>query len=205
MRSPFGIRKKLHDLGERLSVSSGMASGSPGAQRLQQKLGSGPQARDFYKNRVFDHVRPHMFEYLARRREVFLATSDSHGDLDCSVKMGVPGFVRVLDPKTVAIPLYAGNGVHSSLGNLSENPRAGLCFFSPQEEILGFQINGSTEIVESGDIAATAYRPAELDDERRFAVRWLIVHVREAYARCNRHRVLVDDEAAEGPEEAPPP
>ncbi len=195
MGSPFGVRKKLRELQAQINRTAGMASGSAGAQRLQKKFDSGPQARDFYKNRVYDHVRPHMFEYIARRREVFLASADSHGDADCSVKMGRPGFMRVLDEKTLAMPLYSGNGVHASLGNISENAQIGLCFYSPEEEFIAYQVNGRADIVERSELAARNLVVPDLEDEGRHAVRWLIVRVRETFARCNRHRIFVDEDA----------
>ncbi|HMA90352.1 MAG TPA: pyridoxamine 5'-phosphate oxidase family protein, partial [Burkholderiales bacterium] len=41
----------------------------------------------------------------------FLATADAEGRPDCSHKGGLPGFVRVLDPRTLAFPSYDGNGM----------------------------------------------------------------------------------------------
>jgi uncharacterized protein len=57
-----------------------------------------------------------------------LATADADGWPDCSYKGGVPGFVQVIDAKTLVFPSYDGNGMFRSLGNLSINPRVGLLF-----------------------------------------------------------------------------
>jgi len=58
----------------------------------------------------------------------FLATADAEGWPDCSYKGGLPGFVRVLDEKTVAFPSYDGNGMFRSLGNVLVNPKVALLF-----------------------------------------------------------------------------
>src|SRR5512135_2298037 len=66
--------------------------------------------------------------FIARQPLCFLATADSEGQPDVSYKGGEPGFVRVLDPTTLAWPSYDGNGQFRSLGNLSVNPRVALLF-----------------------------------------------------------------------------
>ena len=58
----------------------------------------------------------------------FLATSDADGQPQCSYKGGEPGFVRVLDERTLCFPVYDGNGMYLSLGNLHVNPKVGLLF-----------------------------------------------------------------------------
>jgi predicted pyridoxine 5'-phosphate oxidase superfamily flavin-nucleotide-binding protein len=58
----------------------------------------------------------------------FLATADELGRPTCSYKGGDPGFVRVLDERTLAFPNYDGNGMYLSMGNLTRNPEVGLLF-----------------------------------------------------------------------------
>ena len=57
----------------------------------------------------------------------FLATADAQGRPNCSYKGGEPGFVRVLDERTIAFPSYDGNGMFMSFGNVLVNPRSGCC------------------------------------------------------------------------------
>src|SRR5208337_1817106 len=49
---------------------------------------------------------------------------------ECSYKGGLPGFVRILDDRTLAFPDYDGNGMFRSLGNILANPRIGLLFIN---------------------------------------------------------------------------
>ena len=58
----------------------------------------------------------------------FLATADEHGMPQCSYKGGDPGFVRVVDERTLAFPNYDGNGMYLSIGNLLATRRSGLLF-----------------------------------------------------------------------------
>jgi uncharacterized protein len=60
----------------------------------------------------------------------FLATADADGRPQCSYKGGEPGFVRVLDERTVVFPNYDGNGMYLSAGNVRVNPHVGLLFIS---------------------------------------------------------------------------
>src|SRR5947199_1713708 len=58
----------------------------------------------------------------------FLATADAEGQPDVSYKGGMPGFVQILDDRTLAFPDYDGNGMFKSLGNILANPKVGLLF-----------------------------------------------------------------------------
>jgi predicted pyridoxine 5'-phosphate oxidase superfamily flavin-nucleotide-binding protein len=66
--------------------------------------------------------------FIERMDMFFLATADADGRPQCSYKGGDPGFVRVLDERTVAFPNYDGNGMFLSIGNLLENPHVGMLF-----------------------------------------------------------------------------
>lgn len=66
--------------------------------------------------------------FIEARDMFFLATADAQGRPQCSYKGGDPGFVRVLDERTIAFPSYDGNGMFLSLGNVDANPQVGLLF-----------------------------------------------------------------------------
>jgi predicted pyridoxine 5'-phosphate oxidase superfamily flavin-nucleotide-binding protein len=62
----------------------------------------------------------------------FLATADADGWPDVSYKGGLPGFVRVTDQDEIAFPVYDGNGMFKSMGNLLVNPKVGMLFIDFQ-------------------------------------------------------------------------
>lgn len=71
-------------------------------------------------------------DFVERSTMFFLSTADADGWPDCSYKGGMPGFVRVIDPRTLAFPSYDGNGMFRSLGNILVNPKVGLLFIDFQ-------------------------------------------------------------------------
>ena len=75
----------------------------------------------------------------------FIATADAEGRPNCSYKGGEPGFVRVLDERTVAFPVYDGNGMFLSAGNVLVNPEVGLLFIS-FERRRRLRLNGTASI-----------------------------------------------------------
>ncbi|HSA50399.1 MAG TPA: pyridoxamine 5'-phosphate oxidase family protein [Yinghuangia sp.] len=56
----------------------------------------------------------------------FIATASGDGDADASHRGGNPGFVRVLSPTLLRWPDYTGNAMFLTLGNLVQNPAAGI-------------------------------------------------------------------------------
>jgi len=63
----------------------------------------------------------------------FLSSVDETGWPTVSYKGGDPGFVKVVDGKTLAFPSYDGNGMYLSMGNISADPRVGLLFVNFEE------------------------------------------------------------------------
>ena len=59
---------------------------------------------------------------------LFIASIHDGTGADASHRGGQPGFVRVLDERTLRIPDYAGNNMFQTLGNIAADPRVGLLF-----------------------------------------------------------------------------
>jgi len=85
--------------------------------------------------------------FVQRCSTVFVATADADGHPDCSYKGGLPGFVRVLDERTLAFPDYDGNGMYRTWGNVLVNPHVGLLFID-FEESRRIRVNGSARVRE---------------------------------------------------------
>ena len=66
--------------------------------------------------------------FIESRDMAFLTTVDHMGRPTVSYKGGEPGFIRVLDPQTIAFPCYDGNGMYLSMGNIAANPEVGFLF-----------------------------------------------------------------------------
>ena len=85
---------------------------------------------------------------------VFLATANADGQPYIQHRGGPPGFLRVLDEKTIAFADFAGNRQFISQGNLSENPKAHL-FLIDYEQQRRIKIWGTARVIEA-DSALTA-------------------------------------------------
>ena len=66
--------------------------------------------------------------YIESRDMFFLSSIDHQGRPTVSYKGGDPGFVKVIDEKTLAFPSYDGNGMHFSMGNINLNSEIGMLF-----------------------------------------------------------------------------
>lgn len=77
---------------------------------------------------VHDRFTPGDRAFVEQRDMFFLATVDAAGQPTCSYKGGDPGFVTVIDDRTLAFPNYDGNGMYLSMGNLAETHAVGLLF-----------------------------------------------------------------------------
>ena len=93
----------------------------------------------------------HCRAFIARSPFVLVASSNARGQMDISPKGDAPGFVRVLDDKTLAIPDRPGNRRADTFTNVLENRKVGLLFFVPgKSETLRF--SGSARIVRDADL-----------------------------------------------------
>jgi predicted pyridoxine 5'-phosphate oxidase superfamily flavin-nucleotide-binding protein len=66
--------------------------------------------------------------FIESRTFFFLSTVNADGQPTVSHKGGAAGFVRVIDPTTIAFPSYDGNGMFLSMGNIAGDGRIGLLF-----------------------------------------------------------------------------
>ena len=93
-------------------------------------------------------------EFIEQQVSVFLATASADGQPYIQHRGGPPGFLKVLDEKTIAFVDFAGNRQFITQGNLDENPKAHL-FLIDYVHRRRFKIWGTAEVVE-GDAALVA-------------------------------------------------
>jgi len=130
-------------------------------------------------------------ETIERLPMFFLSTVDAQGHLNCSYKGGVPGFVRVVAPDTLAFPSYDGNGMFLSMGNISQTGEVGMLFidFERQSRL---RVNGEASI--DFDDPLTSEFP-----EAQFVVR---VRAREILFNCPRyiHKMEMVEQSKHAPD-----
>ena len=165
-----------------------------GSRRLQDKFDTRRLAdridERFLREPVID---PKDRAFIERMDMFFLATADAEGLPQCSYKGGEPGFVRVLDERTVAFPNYDGNGMYLSMGNLAVNPHVGMLFIDfVSKRPSRLRLNGVASIDEQ-DPLVDAYPQAQ------FVVR---VRTTEVFPNCPRyiHRMALVERSRFVPE-----
>jgi uncharacterized protein len=125
---------------------------------------------------VLTEIPPEHKAFIESRDMFFLSTIDHQGRPTVSYKGGDPGFVRVLDNKTVAFPCYDGNGMFYSMGNLLGNQHVGMLFIN-FEKPHRLRLQGIAG-VDDNDPLLTEY------DEAQLIVR---VTVTEIFRNCPRY------------------
>lgn len=98
--------------------------------------------------------------FIESRDMFFLSSSDHRGRPTVSYKGGDPGFVRILDANTLAFPLYDGNGMQFSAGNISGAGEVGMLFID-FEKPHRVRLQG-TATVSADDPIKTTWKEAEL-------------------------------------------
>jgi predicted pyridoxine 5'-phosphate oxidase superfamily flavin-nucleotide-binding protein len=115
-------------------------------------------------------------DFIEAREAFFLSTVDDDGWPQCSWKGGAPGFVRVLDERTLAFPLYDGNGMFLSAGNIVATGKVGMLFVDLQGGTR-LRLNGEATL-DPADPLLDAFPGAKL------VVR---VQVRHVFPNCRRY------------------
>jgi predicted pyridoxine 5'-phosphate oxidase superfamily flavin-nucleotide-binding protein len=114
--------------------------------------------------------------FVERLDMFFLATVDDRGQPSCSYKGGDPGVLRVLDRKTIAFPVYDGNGMFLSAGNVNATGRVGLLlidFENPKR----LRINGTAKL-EPADYVSPGWPEAQFT---------IVVSISEIFPNCPRY------------------
>lgn len=104
----------------------------------------------FVANKVHDHLSPVEQLWLSHSPLGFVATMDAEGRVDVSPKGDPPGFVHIIDERTIAIPERPGNKRVDGYLNVLERPRVGTLFCIPGRGDT-LRVNGSARIMADAD------------------------------------------------------
>lgn len=119
----------------------------------------------------------HARAFIARSPFLCIGTQNPDGKADVSPRGDPAGFVKVLDPQTLAIPDRPGNNRLDTLVNILANPSVGILFIVP-----GFddtlRVNGQASLSTDPDLLAT------MSVEGRAPKLAIVVRVSEAFLHC---------------------
>jgi PPOX class probable FMN-dependent enzyme len=131
-----------------------------------------------------DHLDDHCRAFIAASPFLILSTQAA-GLADASPRGDAPGFVQVLDDKTLAIPDRRGNNRLDNLRNILKNPAVGLLFLVPGvHETL--RVNGDAVLSTYPELTA------RFEFQGKTPKTVILVTVREAYVHCSRALVRAD-------------
>ncbi len=149
---------------------------------------------DLVKKKCVDRLDRHCRDFIALSPFLVLGTANAEGKADVSPRGDPPGFVKVLDDRTLLIPDRPGNNLLDSLSNIVANPEVGLLFVIPGfDETL--RVNGRAAVVRDTALLA----PLAVEGKTpKVAIR---VAVREVYLHCAKsfRRARLWDPAARVP------
>ncbi|MGX1788420.1 pyridoxamine 5'-phosphate oxidase family protein [Bosea sp. NPDC055332] len=131
------------------------------------------------QKKVLDRLDKFCRDFIALSPFLVLATADSEGGVDASPRGDGPGFVEVLDERTLLIPDRRGNNRVDSFRNVLSSPGVGLVFFVPGiTETL--RVNGRARMTTD----AALLEPMAMQEKAPKL--GLIVEVDEAYFHCGK-------------------
>lgn len=125
-----------------------------------------------------DHIAPLYRRLIEASPFVAIATGDEHG-FDCSPKGDAPGFVRVVDDRTLAIPDRPGNNRIDGYRNIIRNPYVALLFIIPGVGE-SLRVNGRASI----SIEPSLMQSFAVNDKLPRSV--LVVSVDTVFFHCSR-------------------
>ena len=108
-----------------LTIPSDIAF-TPAVKAVQAAKGSRDSYARAERRGWRTRVTPDLAEFLAGLDMFYLGTASAEGQPYIQYRGGSPGFLKVLDEKTLAFADFGGNRQYITLGNLSENPKAFL-------------------------------------------------------------------------------
>lgn len=131
------------------------------------------------QQKVLSRLDKHCRDFIAMSPLCIISSFGADGLADTSPRGDPPGFVAVLNDKTLLIPDRPGNNQVDTLSNVIINPQVGLLFLVPgMNETL--RVSGTADILTDEELLAP------LSVNRRPPLSGLRVTVEEAFLHCGR-------------------
>src|SRR6202142_17 len=130
-------------------------------------------------SKIADHLNDLTRQFIEHSPFVCVATKLPDGGGDVSPRGDPPGFVRILDDRTLLIPERPGNRLADTLTNLIAEPSIGLLFLIPGVGD-SFRVNGRGAITDDAELLAPSGvegSPPRLGS---------LVSIEEAYTQCSK-------------------
>jgi uncharacterized protein len=158
---------------------------TPSVRAAQEANGAGEYWVNFHGDRAFNRFTEAEAAFIAERDSFYMATVSESGWPYVQHRGGPPGFIRMFDEKTLAVPDFRGNRQYISLGNLNGDDRAALILMDyPHRRRLKIYAH-----IEAKDLGAEPELAAKLamPEYRAKVERALIIHLEAFDWNCPQH------------------
>jgi len=136
-----------------------------------------PATHEIAKQKCLAYLDRHAHDFIARAPFLCIGTQTAEGRADVSPRGDPPGFVKVLDDRTLMIPDRPGNNRLDTLSNIIASPAVGLLFIVP-----GFddtlRVNGTARITRDPALLAL------MEVQGRLPLAAIAVTVEEVFLHC---------------------
>ncbi|KAB8318236.1 pyridoxamine 5'-phosphate oxidase family protein [Tolypothrix campylonemoides VB511288] len=157
---------------------------TPQVQAAQEQRGSRQTYERYIANGPDnDSITPKIEEFIAQLDGFYLGTVSSNGYPYIQFRGGPPGFLKVLDEKTLGFADFTGNVQYITLGNLSGNNKAFL-FLMDYRHRKRIKIWGRAEYVEDNPALIERLRDSDYSAEVQGAI---LFHVEATSENCQEH------------------
>jgi predicted pyridoxine 5'-phosphate oxidase superfamily flavin-nucleotide-binding protein len=132
---------------------------TPVVKDIQERKGSRQTYERMEAERGWSNaITPDLADFIAAQTSVFVGTANAEGQPYIQHRGGPPGFLRVLDARTLAFADYRGNRRYISQGNLAGNPKAFL-FLIDYAHRQRIKIWGEARVVEDDEELVKSLMP----------------------------------------------
>jgi predicted pyridoxine 5'-phosphate oxidase superfamily flavin-nucleotide-binding protein len=128
-------------------------------------------------------VTPDLAQFLAEARSFYLATASAEGQPYVQHRGGPPGFLRVLDERTLAFADFKGNRQYITTGNLAENARAYI-FVMDYAQRRRVKLWGKARVVEDDAALIARLRPEGYEARPEQAI---VFEIEAWDTNCHQH------------------
>lgn len=157
---------------------------SPAVKDVQARRGSRQTyAKKEERGGFHKLVTSDLAEFLAHATSFYLATASAAGQPYVQHRGGPPGFLVVVDERTLAFADFKGNRQYITTGNLSENPRAQI-FVMDYAHRQRIKIWGRARVVEDDAALIARLFPGGYDARAEQAI---IFEIDAWDSNCNQH------------------
>ena len=152
-------------------------------ENLREELGG---SHPLAVKKINDYLEPWVQAFIAQSPFAVLSSCDADGNCDASPKGGRPGFIKVVDERTLLMPDIGGNWLFQSFSNFESNPKAALLFMIPGMDVT-IRVNGRIEVLSAEELSEKNLEPELfMTDKNSVVIQAITLSVNEAYFHCPR-------------------